>query len=993
MGRVDYEKLKEMQNDPNKIRNISILAHVDHGKTSIADLLLATNAILSKRQAGMLRYLDNRPDEQRRGITMKSSTVSLCYTQEPSNEHYLINIIDSPGHIDFASEVSAAAKISDGTLIVVDVVEGMCAQTITALETAIREKTQMILILNKMDRLFLEKSMDTEEIYLHLTILLETINACVADIRYKELSLQLEELGDLEQDDDEFNPNLGNVIFASAIDGWAFRINDFAQIYSKQLNTTQENLIQYLWGDFYFDRKIKNFCSGARESNKKPIFVTMILDNILALYENIIISKNNEKIVKIIDKLNLRNKTREMCSTDKRIQLRAIMSEWLPLAESVLSSVVEHIPSPKNISPEKSNHILGKDLLDESEPSHVEPFIKSCSTEEDAPIIAYVTKVYTIDRRSVLSLDKRKIPTVIDIQARREAVRNIKQALENKDQMSEIVDMTNVINLAETVKKPQEPKEVEDPLDFIACVRIFSGTLKLGDELYLLPSAYNSIKSDHYRENIDTQDVSKIKIDELFMLLGKDVIKIDKSVAGNIIGIGNLKKYMIRTGTLSSTLDCVPLIESKDPVIEPFYKCAIEPKHISDMQTLLQGVKLLIQSDSCAQCVLQENGQYVLMTAGHVHLEKCVEDLKTFTNVEFKMSSPMVQLRETVVLPLNKNEEPYESKSLLAMGVKISIFAYPMPTNLQNFIMDNFALLKRIEFTKDDTESANAKDEKSYKSAHTTSAAVKQLKERFQQTFAEIDKKWENVVDRVLTIGDSRNDCCILVNLNKDSNACSIFNKSDPNDPLTILYKHVINGFQLAIRAGPICDEPIKNVLFYIKHLQIDAELFSSKCNAMTGVILKEVKLLIHKTFSLMQPRLMEPIYSARMTVDTNMTGKIQNRLDQYRGKITETYLVAKGLTDVEFIVPVLESPEFCNKLRADTQGKINPLLHFSHFELLDQNPYNVPIVTEDSDEDEMENKNIVNKLMNEVRKRKGLRVDEKIVDFAEKQRTLNKKK
>lgn len=991
MVRVTYEKLKEMQMHPNRIRNICILAHVDHGKTSIADVLLATNAILSKRQAGLLRYLDSRPDEQRRGITMKSSTVALCYTVESTNEDFLVNIIDSPGHIDFASEVSAAAKISDGTLIVVDVVEGMCAQTVTALETAIREKTQMILLLNKMDRLFLEKFMDTEEIYLHLSILLETINACVADIRFKELSLQFEELGDLEQADDEFNPNAGNVIFASAIDGWAFRICDFAHIYSKQLNKPVEELISSLWGDFYYDKKSRHFLSGAREVGKKSIFITMILDNILALYENIVITKNDDKITKIIEKLSLKNKTREMSSTDKRVQLRAIISEWLPLAETVLSSVVELILPPTKISLEKSNHVLGKDTLDydehnaQTQCSSIEPYIKSCSNE-NAPTVVYVTKVYAIDRRSIVSTNNSRIPSVVDIQAKREAVRRLKQVKEAQQRTE--YPISEMIDLAISDKKE------DDKLDFIACVRIFSGTLKLGDELYLLPSSHSV--NDLSISNINGEDsITKIKIEELFLLLGKDVVKIEHSVAGNIIGIGKLKEYMIRTGTLSSTLDCIPLIETRDAIIDPFYKCALEPKQISDMPALLHGAKLLIQSDSCAQCVLQENGQYVLMTAGHVHLEKCIEDLKNFTGLDFKLSSPMVQLRETVVLPANKTEAPYKSKILSEMGINIQISAYPMPSVVETFVTENFTLLKKIEFTKYDSEIIDYSNkygtEKAYKNPYTSSA-INQLKERFEQTFLEAESKWTQASNRVLAFGDIRNDCCMLMNFSKDFEGRSIFHKTDPNDPVTYLYKSIVNGFQLAVRAGPICDEPIKNVLFSIKQLELTTDFFENRGSLVTGIILKEVKDLVYKSFSLMQPRLMEPMYSARMTIDTNMTGKIQNRLEQYRGRIIETYLVAKGLTDVEFVVPVLESPDFCHRLRADTQGKINPLLQFSHFELIDLNPYNIPTETED-EEDETELKNLANKLMNEVRKRKGLRVDEKIVDHAEKQRTLNKKK
>eukprot|EP00966_Prymnesium_polylepis_P239590 5541003-Prymnesium_polylepis.1 len=118
-----------MASSASASRNVCIIAHVDHGKTTVADSLLASNGIVSSRMAGLgLRYMDSREDEQDRGITMKASCIALAYQAEAGVRH-AVNLIDSPGHVDFSSEVSAAVRLADGALVVVDVVEGVCVQT------------------------------------------------------------------------------------------------------------------------------------------------------------------------------------------------------------------------------------------------------------------------------------------------------------------------------------------------------------------------------------------------------------------------------------------------------------------------------------------------------------------------------------------------------------------------------------------------------------------------------------------------------------------------------------------------------------------------------------------------------------------------------------------------------------------------------------------------------------------------------------------------
>ncbi|CAH8486862.1 unnamed protein product [Dicrocoelium dendriticum] len=303
------------------IRNICILAHVDHGKTTLADALLATNGIVSLRQAGKLRYMDNTPAEQERGITMKSSVVGLRFTRPPSSKQpescsFLVNLVDSPGHVDFATEVSTAVRLCDAAIIVVDVIEGVCPQTRSVLRQAWNEQLTLILVLNKIDRLILELQLSCLQGYQVICRVIEQVNSVLAEMfaadiaRHRDEDLQLsskqpasDDIGaisyvisdDLSQTDDSklyFSPDRGNVVFASAADAWGFRPSDFLTLWSEKLNVSVDELDKFLWGDYYISRSPNEGCGGrtvfksdAHSNGRKPVFVQLVLEPLWKAYQ------------------------------------------------------------------------------------------------------------------------------------------------------------------------------------------------------------------------------------------------------------------------------------------------------------------------------------------------------------------------------------------------------------------------------------------------------------------------------------------------------------------------------------------------------------------------------------------------------------------------------------------------------------------------------------------------------------------------------------
>jgi ribosome assembly protein 1 len=430
MSKTRIQQIKTLQKNTENIRNICIIAHVDHGKTTLSDCLLSSNGIISSKLAGKIRYLDSREDEQERGITMKSSGISLFFnliqtTSDKSGvtvqqtKEYLINLIDSPGHVDFSSEVSTASRLCDGGLLLVDAVEGVCAQTHTVLRQAIQEKVKPILVLNKIDRLFIDLKKTPLEAYCHLTNILEQVNAIVGAF----------EAGDiLESNDSEkfqdiyFSPERGNVIFASAIDGWAFRTSQFAHIYAKKLGVNEALLNKYLWGGFYLDPKTKKILAqkNLNGKNLKPLFVQFVLENIWAVYDTILIQKDKIKLEKMTASLGVKLAPRDLNSKDSRALLNAVMGQWLPLSQAVLLTVVQKIWNPIEAQAERMKSIIQSD--DTNHREKIQEAILTCDSNDDKPVVAFLSKMFSVSE-SELPVEQKEKYTVEQLkELRREAI-------------------------------------------------------------------------------------------------------------------------------------------------------------------------------------------------------------------------------------------------------------------------------------------------------------------------------------------------------------------------------------------------------------------------------------------------------------------------------------------------------------------------------------------------------------------------------------------
>merc|ERR1712196_249583 len=379
------EELRTIMDRKHNIRNMSVIAHVDHGKSTLTDSLIAKAGIIAEKDAGDKRNTDTRQDEQDRGITIKSTGVSLYFeandnikpliplVEAPSdpNKGFLINLIDSPGHVDFSSEVTAALRVTDGALVVMDCVEGVCVQTETVLRQALQERVKPVCMINKVDRVILELQCDLEDTYLNFVKILENANVIIAT--YND-----EKLGDCQ-----VFPDAGTVAFGSGLQSWAFTLNHFAHLYASKFKTDPQKLVKKMWGNNFFDAKTGKWSKKEGENTTRG-FCKFVLEPIFKMFR-LIMDGKTEKYTKLINMVGVELKGDEKDLTGKPL-VKTVMRKWLPAAEALMEMIVLHLPSPAKAQKYRTATLYEGPLDDVCAKGMME-------CKQDGPLMVYISKM------------------------------------------------------------------------------------------------------------------------------------------------------------------------------------------------------------------------------------------------------------------------------------------------------------------------------------------------------------------------------------------------------------------------------------------------------------------------------------------------------------------------------------------------------------------------------------------------------------------------
>ena len=416
-------------------------------------------------------------------------------------------------------------------------------------------------------------------------------------------------------DDDEpdaFAPERGNVAFASAIDGCAFRIDHFADLFAAKLGANAASLKKALWGDYYYNPKTKKIVGKKAAAGKlKPMFVQFVLEPLWQVYETGMQGKDGaEKLGKIIKSMDLKISPRELQHKDPRVVTQTVVASWLPLADTILSMVIDCLPSPITALPERIPRLLPSTFVpltvdDEirSKLESVKAAIETCDSSIGAPGVAFVSKMVAVPI----------------------------EALPRRGPNGEMVNLD--MGIGDTDSAQREC--------FLAFARVFSGVLSVGSKVYVLSALYDPLNPEQGK------NVLEARVEALYMMMGRGLEPKSSVSAGNIVAIRGLGQHILKSGTLSTTPICWPFARMSFQAA-PIVRVAIEPSDPTDMGALARGLRLLNRADPFVEVSVSGSGEHVIAAAGEVHLERCIKDLKErFARIELSVSPPLVEFRET----------------------------------------------------------------------------------------------------------------------------------------------------------------------------------------------------------------------------------------------------------------------------------------------------------------------------------------------------------
>lgn len=492
---------------------------------------------------------------------------------------------------------------------------------------------------------------------------------------------------------------------------------------------------------------------------------------------------------KITKSLSLTIPSHILRSRDPRAILITVLAAWLPLSTAVLVSVTEYLPAPPAAQASRLPRLIeaspGAKLVDRA----IQEAIVHFKASRSDPVVAYVSKMVAIPsselpenrRRAGINMSSEEARDLAR-RKRAEIARATKEAeSESVNTPSRALDSAQVDDNNISNTNVSEDEKIEDPERLIGFARIYSGTLSVGDSVYVLSPRFSPANPHKAPEP------QKVTVTGLYLMMGRSLEKLTSVPAGVVFGIAGLEGHILKSGTLCSQLEGAVNLAGASMGSQPIVRVALEPVNPSDLGKMIHGMKLLEQSDPCAQYEVLESGEHVISTAGELHLERCLKDLRErFARCEIQAGEPIVPYRETIV---NAAEmAPPRDKSLprgTVIGVTpskqitIRLRVRPLPLAVTEFLDKNVGAIRRFyaerraedenkrgglddegAFIRDDTEHAPTADGSQF--------SLPEFRENLRAGFAKEkgqSEVWADVVEKIAAFGPRRTGPNLLIDV------------------------------------------------------------------------------------------------------------------------------------------------------------------------------------------------------------------------------------
>ncbi|KAH7097982.1 eukaryotic translation elongation factor 2 [Auriculariales sp. MPI-PUGE-AT-0066] len=384
--------MRALMDKPSNIRNVTFTASGTYDSSTLVDALASLAGNPVNETAGETNFTEALQDEVTNGATEESAVISMTFEvngdclsaikQQTDGNQFFINLIDSPGHAEFTSEVTAALRITDGVLISIKFIGGVCLQTGNIVRRALIERVKPIVVINEVDYALLKLRLTKEEIYQSFRHIITSVNTIVST--YNDAAL-----GDVQ-----VSPENGTVAFGSGLHGWVFSLHQFATRYSNKFGVDKEKMMSKLWGDNFFNPVTKKWSTKNIDADGKPLergFNAFILEPIYQIFDAVLNLKKDD-VLAVLEKLAIQLLPDEHDFEGMEL-LKAIMCKFLPAGPTLLEMIVIHLPSPRTAQRYRVESLYEGPAEDECAVA-----IRNC--DSNGPLMLYVSRMVPIDEKN-----------------------------------------------------------------------------------------------------------------------------------------------------------------------------------------------------------------------------------------------------------------------------------------------------------------------------------------------------------------------------------------------------------------------------------------------------------------------------------------------------------------------------------------------------------------------------------------------------------------